>query len=114
MSTKLGDAVEKSTYFIPGKFLDQNSAATTPNSVFWTLSDEIGTIINSQENIGFTPNSSFNIKLSGDDLALSTGFTGTKENRKFIVTGNYDTTSYTNLPIKAGAEFDVINLIPIT
>lgn len=106
----IGSTYEGGTFFIPGVFLDSNSDAMTPNSCFYTITNDKGSIINSLDAIGFTPNSSFNIKLSGADLDLTSGFIGTKETRFISITGEYDNSSYTNLPLRGGGYFDIINL----
>jgi hypothetical protein len=66
---------EESTVYITVTFYDKDGTATAPDSVTWTLTDEEGNIINEREDVEIdTPESSEEIKLSGNDLKSSDSF----------------------------------------
>jgi len=110
MSTQLTvTAVEESTYIVVATFVDEDDALITPNTITWTLSDLDGTIINSRENVSITPDTSVNIVLSGDDLAVSGSRT-----RVVTVKATYDSSYGVGLTLKAAAKFDIENLVVVT
>jgi len=93
-------ADEESTYLATAAFFDAAGGAVTPNvgTIKWTLSDIEGTIINSRDNVVIASDTSVNIVLSGKDLALQTGETGTVK-RLLTVVAVYDSTEGTDLPL---------------
>jgi hypothetical protein len=115
MPTKLTEkAVEGSTFGINAVFYDENSATMAPNSVFWTLTDQQGTIINSRTNIGITPQESVDIVLQGNDLAVPAGKEWFDEIKLFCtITGNYNSDLGSNLPLKDVIEFEMLTLTAI-
>jgi len=104
-------AVELSTYAVNVAFYDENSAAMLPNSIYWTLSDPDGTIINSRDAIGVSSvQTSIDIVLSGSDLAISSGSHLAEENRVLTINGNFNSDLGNALPIYDRVRFSVINL----
>jgi len=53
------------------------------------------------------------VVLSGDDLALSAGFTGDSEKRVFTFEGTYDSALGTDLPLRDQLVFPVFNLAAV-
>ena len=105
------EAVEGSTLGITISFTDDDGAAETPTSANWTLTDVDGNPINSRDevNIG-SLDTSVTVTLSGDDLAITAGETGTlygEVKRRFIVQAVYDSTLGNNLPMVDSVEFKI-------
>ena len=108
-------AVEKSTYVVTLAFKDEDNDPVTPASGTWTLTDEDGTVINSREDIEISGLSTSNdVVLSGDDLAVSSGFAGVSEKRIFTFEGTYNSDLGVGLPLKDQLIFPVYNLGAIT
>ena len=99
--TKLSThAWEEGTYKITATYTDDDDAAVTPNAVTWTLTDNDGTVINEREDVSIeTPSTSNDIVLSGADLAMQTGETGTVK-RILYIQGDYDSDAGSELPLK--------------
>ena len=107
-------AVELSTYAINVCFYDESSAAVAPNSLFWTLTDPDGTIINAQSMTAITSvQSSIDIVLQGSDLLISSGSLQSQEDRVLTIEGNYNSSLGNALPITDRVKFVVINLAAI-
>lgn len=67
------------------------SLSVTPLTMYWTLRDSGGTVINSRTAVEVTsPTDSETIKLSGDDLAIFTDEPSDRPRRYFRVYGTYD------------------------
>lgn len=106
---------EKSTGVATCAFKDENGQAVTPTSATWTLSDTSGTVINSREDVVISSlDTSVDIVLSGDDLAISAGFAGDAEERVLTVEAVYDSDLGSDLPAKAECHFYIENLAAIT
>ena len=105
-ATSLGNAIEGSTYVVTAAFTDEDGDAVTPNTVTWTLTTTNGTVINSREDVSITPDTSVDIVLSGDDLAV--GSNG--RYRILTVEAVYDSSYGTDLPLKARCAFEIENL----
>ncbi len=104
-------AVELSTYAINVVFYDENSSAVQPNSLYWTLSDPDGTIINSRSMTAITSvQASVDIVLQGSDLGVSAGALRAEEERVLTISGNYNSSLGNGLPIYDRVKFTVINL----
>ena len=94
---------------------DEDNDAVTPATGTWTLTDEDGTVINGREDVAISGLSTSNdVVLSGDDLAVSTGFTGVSEKRIFTFEGSYDSDLGAGLPLRDQLIFPVYNLGAIT
>lgn len=108
-------AVEKSTYVITLTFKDEDDDAVTPATGTWTLTDEDGAVINSREDVVISSlDTSVDVVLSGNDLAVSSGFSGVSENRIFTFEGTYNSDLGVGLPLKDQLIFPVYNLGAIT
>jgi len=108
-------AVEKSTYIVTLTFKDEDNDPVTPATGTWTLTDEDGTVINSREDVAIgSLDTSVDVVLSADDLAVSSGFTGVSEKRIFTFEGTYNSDLGVGLPLKDQLIFPVYNLGAIT
>lgn len=108
-------AVEKSTYIVTLTFIDEDDDPVTPASGTWTLTDEDGTVINSREDeVISSLDTSVDVVLSGDDLAVSSGFTGNAESRIFTFEGTYNSDLGAGLPLRDQLKFPVYNLGAVT
>jgi len=107
-------ADEESTYLATAAFTDAAGDPVTPNAntIKWTLSDMEGTVINSRNNVVIASATSVDIVLSGDDLALQTGETGTVK-RLLTVVAVYDSTEGTDLPLNEETVFLLDPLVKI-
>lgn len=99
-------ADETGTYIITASFVDEAGDAVTPNTVLWDLMDYDDNIINEREDESETPDTSVDIVLSGDDLAV---VTDTRDDtiRRVYVHGTYDSTYGDDLPYRASILFKV-------
>lgn len=109
MPTKLAiSAVEESTYVVSITILDESGNEVTPNSMTWTLTDVLGTVINGRQNQPITPTASrVDIVLSGEDLSLPAGSGNT---RILTIQGTYDSVLGTGLSLKDKAVFIIEDL----
>ena len=108
-------AAEKSTYIVVATFKDEDGTLVIPNSITWTLTDEIGTIINARENVAIgTPASTINIVLSALDLAMQTSETAGTIGRVVTVNAVYNSTLGSNLPLKGEVKFYIDNLLKVS
>jgi hypothetical protein len=106
-------AVEQSSYLIEAAFFDEDDQEVIPNSAKWSLTDTLGNVINSREDVVLTPAASVFIVLTGDDLALSTGFTGFSELRVLLIEAIYNSSHAAGLYLKDQLVFPVVNLAKI-
>ena len=115
MPTKLSTrAVEGSVFAIQASFLDDNGGAVAPIAATYTLSDKLGKIINSLEDVAISSPSTVEvIVLSGDDLAFRAGERKVAD-RVLTVKWTYNSDLGTNLPGKDKCEFKVIDLVVVT
>lgn len=108
MSTKLKVAIEKSTYIITVSFFDEAEAAEDVKTMTWTLTDTLGNIINSRDQVEVVnPSSVEAVVLSGNDLAIIGD--GGDEKRLFTVEATYDSDLGNDLPLNGVASFTVID-----
>lgn len=99
-------ASELSSYVITINFTDENGKAVIPDSVKWTLTDLVGNIINSREEVSVTAlSASVPIVLSGDDLLVSLNYE--TEKRMLTVKGTYTSSEYGELPITGAVIFTI-------
>lgn len=107
-------AIENSSYLIELTVFDELGQEVIPKTGAWSLTDSGGAIINSRSSIVITPlAATMHVLLTGDDLALSVGFTGVSENRYFIFEGTYDSIYGNDNPLKDELIFPVVNLAKI-
>lgn len=106
---------EKSSAFITITFKDRTDQLVTPTAAIWSLTNSAGTAINSRSEIAIgSLATSVEVVISGDDLAISDGFTGNSEKRIFTVEAVYDSDIANDLPLKESLVFYVDNLVAIT
>ena len=97
---------EEGTGVFTCAFKDETGAGMTPSSATWTLTDTSGTVINSRDAVVISSlAASVDIVLSGDDLALSSGFSGSAEERVLTVEFVYTSDAGAGLPGKAECRF---------
>ena len=86
------EAMELGSYFITVAFFDEDGAAVAPNAdtIFWTLTNSSGVVINDRDYEAEVSATSITIELEGDDLAVQTGETASLLRRRVIVAWEYD------------------------
>jgi len=106
------EAMEEGSYFVTVAFTDEDDAAVTPNAdtIFWTLTDNDGTVINSRDYVAEASASSITIELEGDDLAVQTGETAALLRRKITILWEYDSDLGNDKPAKSEVIFLLRNL----
>lgn len=101
------EAVEESTLAIVISFTDEDGNAETPATANWTLTDDDGDVINSREEVTISSlDTSVTVVLSGDDLALQSGESGSAV-RRFVVQGTYNSDLGNGLPMIDSVAFPV-------
>ena len=111
MATLTVTAKEKSTYVIVVTISDEDDAALIPNSLTWTLTNDVGTVINSRDTVSIAaPASVNNIVLSGLDLAIADS---ERRGRVLTVEGLYDSSFGNGLPLKGEVTFEVTDLVAV-
>lgn len=100
-------AIERSTFAVTASFTDDAGDAVTPNSgLTWTLTDIVGTVVNSREGVSIASSSSVTIALTGADLAISDSF---RDNRRLLtIQGTYNSSLGSNLAIVDWVEFSIL------
>ena len=106
------EAMEEGSYFITVAFLDEDGDAETPNvdTIYWTLTDNKGTVINDRDYEAETSANSITIELEGDDLAIQTGETASLVRRRLVILWEYDSDLGDDKPAKAEVIFLIRNL----
>lgn len=100
------NAIEEGTYIITASFTDEDGEAVVPDAVAWTLTDRLGNVINDREDVVFTPATSVEIVLTGDDLAI-----GTRGSLRIVtIEGTYDSDAGSGLHLKDEVRFQIDNL----
>lgn len=89
-------ANEGSTFIVTAAFTDEDDAAVVPDSITWTLTDDVGDVVNSRSAVSVaTPAASIDIVLSGADLTVSS-----ERRRRFLaIEAVYDSDAGNNLPL---------------
>lgn len=101
---------EEGTLVLAGAFSDDADASVTPSSVTWTLTDENGAIINSRSAVALTPATTYQIVLTGDDLAIGSN----SPHRRVLIAWRYDSDAGVGLYGKHEIQFQIINLTAVT
>lgn len=106
------EAMEEGSYFITVNFYDEDDNAQVPNAdtIYWTLTDTNGTVINDRDYEADASAASITIELEGDDLAIQTGETSPVVRRKVSVLWEYDSDLGNDKPAKAECVFPLRNL----
>jgi hypothetical protein len=109
-------AVEGGTFALNFAFYDEASAAMTPNSLYWTLTDQQGNIVNSRDAVPITSlQTSIDIVLTGNDLAVPSGKEWFDEIKLFLtLTGNYNSDLGNNLQLHDVVEFSMLTLTAVS
>lgn len=106
--------VEESSGSIIIRFRDRDDQPVQPTSATWTLTETDGTVINNREDVSIgTPATQEEILISGDDLALSSGFSGKAEEKIFTVEAVYDSDLGSDLPLNEQCTFYVDALVAV-
>jgi len=82
----LENANDRSTKVVTVAFKDEDENAVVPTSAVWTLTNELGAVVNSRQQIEITPLAeSVDIILTNDDLAWEAG-----QSRHLIIEAVYN------------------------
>lgn len=103
-------APEEGTYIITATFTDEDNEEESPESLFWSLRNSNGEIVNDKENIEITPSTTISIVLSGDDLTIPENDDGI---RFLTITGTYNSSLGMGLPLTGEIAFNIKNFIGI-
>jgi hypothetical protein len=102
-------AIERSTYVVHCAFTDEDGVAVVPDTITWTLTDNIGTVINSRLDVAVAvPAAAIDIVLSGLDLVVS----GSTIGRVLTVSSVYTSTLGT-LPCIEACSFGISDLVSL-
>lgn len=106
-TTLTTQAVERSTFAITAAFTDEAGAAVVPDTgLSWTLTDVVGNVVNSREDVTISPAASVSIVLHGADLQIGDAF---RDNRRLVtITGTYDSSLGSNLEIVDWVQFEIL------
>jgi len=106
------EAMEEGSYFVTVSFFDEDDAAETPNAdtIYWTLTDNDGTVINDRDNEAIDSDTSVTIELEGDDLAIQSGETADLVRRRITLLWEYDSDLGNDKPATAECIFILRNL----
>lgn len=107
MVIELKPVSEEETKPVPVSFFDEDDAALTPTAVSWSLYDELGAVVNDEEDIAISPAASVVIVVPAADHSASS----TAARRSLVVEATYSTTYGTSL--KMVQEFGY-RVIPVT
>lgn len=106
-------AKERSTYAISVTFKDDTGATVTPNAgtVTWTLTDSLGTVVNSRDNVAIASASTVVIVLSGLDLAI--GGALHQRERRLLIQAEYDSDLGADLPLTEEIVFSIEDFVKL-
>lgn len=109
------EAMEEGSYFITVPFYDEDGDAVVPNAdtIYWTLTDNAGNVINGRDYEALASAASVTIELEGDDLAVQSGETASVLRRRVVVMWEYDSDLGNDKPGKAECIFTLRNLTRI-
>lgn len=111
------EVIEQSTAAITITFEDTAGNAFQPDTLTWTLTDELGVVINDREEVEFAVMAeSMTVILSGDDLQIQDREQADETcTRKVTFQGTYDSDlSEDLLPFVDECTFTLRNLIYVT
>jgi hypothetical protein len=102
------EAMQEGSYFIVVSFKDEDDAAVVPNAgtIYWTMTDESGTVVNDLDYESEASASSITIELEGDDLAMQSA-EGNAALRYVVVMFEYDSDLGNDKPGMAECTFVV-------
>ena len=109
------EAYEGGFYPVTVTFTDEGGNAETPNdnTIYWTLTDGDGTVINDRDNELIASGASVTIALENDDLAIQTGETAAVVKRHLVVKWEYNSALGNNKKGRGEAIFPLRNLTRI-
>jgi len=112
LTTLTTTAMEEGSYFITASFYNEDDNAVSPNAdtIYWTLTDEDGTVINDRDNEAESSATSITIELGGDDLAIQSGETASLVRRRLTLKWEYDSDLGAGKKGKAECIFLIRNL----
>ena len=90
-------------------FKDESGEAVTLTAVTWTLTDQVGNVINSRSAVSVTPGMSVSFLLTGDDLAIG----GNGRQRVLTIVATYNSTLGTGLTAPAQAFFKIEDMVGV-
>jgi hypothetical protein len=101
------NAIERSTFAVTLSFTDEAGAAVTPNSgLTWTLTDVVGNVVHSREDVPIASSSSVTIALTGADLEIADTY---RDNRRLLtIRGTYNSSLGSDLAIVDWVEFTIL------
>lgn len=102
---------EKGSATIVAAFTDENGDTMTPVSLTWTLTDTSGNIIHNRDAVVITPDTSVDIVLDGDDLAIPVS---NDLDRVITIEGTYNSSYGTGLHLKDQVTFSINNLVAVS
>lgn len=111
-STLTTEAVERSTYVVDLTFTDENGDAVTPTAVTWTLTDELGNVVNGRDAVSATAAATVTVVLSGLDLAVGGDLVGVW--RRLLVEATYTSDLGAGLPLKDEIRFKIGDTVHLT
>lgn len=96
---------QNGTYIVTISFIDENGDAFSPVTLFWSLVDINGDIVNNREDVEISnPTSEESIVLSGDDLAVTDELS---TRRIVLISGTYNSTLGNGLPLVDSVAFTI-------
>lgn len=112
LTTLTTEAIEEGSYFITVSFYNEDDDAVTPNAatIFWTLVDDNGSVINDRDYEAETSGTSITIELGEDDLAIQSWETVSIVQRHLIIQWEYDSDLGNDKLAKAVCTFPLRNL----
>ena len=101
MPTKIDvEQLEGGTVIVKCSFYDESGNPVTPNSLNYSLKNIDGSIINSQDSITITPDTTVHVALTGSDLPYRRVY--------FELKGDYDSTYGSGLKLHDYAQIELM------
>jgi len=112
LTTLTTEALEEGSYFVDVSFYNEDDELVVPNAdtIYWTLTTDVGTVINSRDYEAESSLSTITIELEGNDLALQSGEIGEVVRRRITLLWEYDSDLGNDKPAKAECIFLLRNL----
>ncbi len=105
-------AREKGTYLVQVTCYDEEENEIVPTELKWTLTDDVGAVINARLDQAASPANPTEILLQGADLALLTAADLGK--RVLTIKAKYNSSRGTGLPLNDEAVFRIKPLLMVT
>lgn len=109
-------AREGNTFVINFQFWDESSLAFAPNSLYWTLHSQDGTVINGRSMSGITSlQTSIDLVLTSADMMFQADRQNFRAEKRYVtLEGNYNSSLGTNLSLSEQVRFTIDPLIKLT